>query len=186
MIRTHNCWNLAADGLRAGEHGYPTVTLAGAAIWMNSGSGCPSSSATCRGIMHIHQPLHVMGEMVDSEKQRVSRSAVPRGPLGSAVSTPATLTPKPMHHGPYDEVLYYIISVLTQADRLKNRPTRHTSSGQWEADPDPSRGAADRLGRLRDRGPDRRRRERRRQRHNLVGAARLLGGVVDNASAMVT
>jgi transcriptional regulator with XRE-family HTH domain len=38
---------------------------------------------------------------------------------------------------PYDEVLHDAISVLTEASRLTNQPMRQTSSGQWEADPDP-------------------------------------------------
>ena len=38
---------------------------------------------------------------------------------------------------PYDEVLADAISVLTEATRLTNHPMRQTSSGQWEADPDP-------------------------------------------------
>jgi transcriptional regulator with XRE-family HTH domain len=38
---------------------------------------------------------------------------------------------------PYDEVLHDAISVLTEATRLTNQPMRQTSSGQWEADPDP-------------------------------------------------
>lgn len=38
---------------------------------------------------------------------------------------------------PYDEVLYDAISVLTEASRLTNQTMRQTSSGQWEADPDP-------------------------------------------------
>jgi transcriptional regulator with XRE-family HTH domain len=38
---------------------------------------------------------------------------------------------------PYDEVLHDAISVLTEASRLTNQPMRQSSSGQWEADPDP-------------------------------------------------
>ncbi|MBY0291071.1 MAG: helix-turn-helix domain-containing protein [Mycobacteriaceae bacterium] len=38
---------------------------------------------------------------------------------------------------PHDEVLHDAISVLTEASRLTNQPMRQTSSGQWEADPDP-------------------------------------------------
>ena len=38
---------------------------------------------------------------------------------------------------PHDEVLHAAISVLTEASRLTNQPMRQTSSGQWEADPDP-------------------------------------------------
>jgi hypothetical protein len=38
---------------------------------------------------------------------------------------------------PYDEVLHDTISVLTEATHLTNQPIRQTSSGQWEADPDP-------------------------------------------------
>lgn len=38
---------------------------------------------------------------------------------------------------PYDEVLHDAISVLTEASRLTNQTMRQTSSGQWEADPDP-------------------------------------------------
>jgi hypothetical protein len=38
---------------------------------------------------------------------------------------------------PYDEVLHDAVSVLTEARRLTNQPMRQTSSGQWEADPDP-------------------------------------------------
>jgi hypothetical protein len=38
---------------------------------------------------------------------------------------------------PYDEVLHDAISVLTEAASLTNQPMRQTSSGQWEADPDP-------------------------------------------------
>lgn len=38
---------------------------------------------------------------------------------------------------PHDEVLHDAISVLTEASRLTNHPMRQTSSGQWEADPDP-------------------------------------------------
>jgi transcriptional regulator with XRE-family HTH domain len=38
---------------------------------------------------------------------------------------------------PHDEVLYDAISVLTEATHLTNQPMRQTSSGQWEADPDP-------------------------------------------------
>lgn len=38
---------------------------------------------------------------------------------------------------PYGEVLHDAISVLTEAARLTNQPMRQTSSGQWEADPDP-------------------------------------------------
>lgn len=38
---------------------------------------------------------------------------------------------------PYDEVLHDAISVLTEATRLTNQPMRQTSSGQWEADPNP-------------------------------------------------
>lgn len=38
---------------------------------------------------------------------------------------------------PYDEVLHDAVSVLTEASRLTNQPMRQTSSGQFEADPDP-------------------------------------------------
>jgi hypothetical protein len=38
---------------------------------------------------------------------------------------------------PYDAVLHDAISVLTEATNLTNQPMRQTSSGQWEADPDP-------------------------------------------------
>jgi transcriptional regulator with XRE-family HTH domain len=38
---------------------------------------------------------------------------------------------------PYDEVLHDAINVLNEASRLTNQPMRQTSSGQWEADPDP-------------------------------------------------
>jgi transcriptional regulator with XRE-family HTH domain len=38
---------------------------------------------------------------------------------------------------PHDEVLNDAISVLTEAAHLTNQPMRHTSSGQWEPDPDP-------------------------------------------------
>lgn len=38
---------------------------------------------------------------------------------------------------PYDEVLLDAINVLTEASRLTNQTMRQTSSGQWEADPDP-------------------------------------------------
>ncbi|CAA0127322.1 Uncharacterised protein [Mycolicibacterium vanbaalenii] len=38
---------------------------------------------------------------------------------------------------PYDEVLQDAIGVLTEASRLTNQPMRQSSSGQWEADPDP-------------------------------------------------
>lgn len=38
---------------------------------------------------------------------------------------------------PHDEVLNDAISVLTEATRLTNQPMRQSSSGQWEADPDP-------------------------------------------------
>jgi transcriptional regulator with XRE-family HTH domain len=38
---------------------------------------------------------------------------------------------------PYDAVLHDAISVLTEATHLTNQPMRQTSSGQWEADPDP-------------------------------------------------
>lgn len=38
---------------------------------------------------------------------------------------------------PHDEVLHDAISALTEASRLTNQPGRQTSSGQWEADPDP-------------------------------------------------
>jgi transcriptional regulator with XRE-family HTH domain len=38
---------------------------------------------------------------------------------------------------PYGEVLHDAISVLTEASRLTNQPMRQSSSGQWEADPDP-------------------------------------------------
>lgn len=38
---------------------------------------------------------------------------------------------------PHAEVLHDAISVLTEASRLTNQPGRQTSSGQWEADPDP-------------------------------------------------
>lgn len=38
---------------------------------------------------------------------------------------------------PYDEVLHDAINVMTEASHLTNQTMRQTSSGQWEADPDP-------------------------------------------------
>lgn len=38
---------------------------------------------------------------------------------------------------PFGEVLHDAIAILTEATRLTNSPVRQSSSGQWEADPDP-------------------------------------------------
>jgi hypothetical protein len=48
------------------------------------------------------------------------------------LTAPDTAVPRP-----YDEVLHDAIAALTEAAHLTNQPMRQSSSGQWEADPDP-------------------------------------------------
>jgi hypothetical protein len=62
---------------------------------------------------------------------------------------------------PYDAVLHDAISVLTEATNLTNQPMRQTSSGQWEADPDPRVALPIDSGRVRHPRPGRRCRQHR-------------------------